>query len=517
MWDRVRRAIAHEPFRRLSHDPEVTVPNGMLCQSMHVGGFVGDRRPILGGKKSQYYLHSLPTAKAEIDTLLDLGVRSVYLQLQTERADKPYYAIIDEFARVVRDLRETFGRDLTIAVDPQGICMGKDLRWGARDSEGRIDPELTLDILAEAAFRMAQAGMDAFTVIGRANYEAAVARRAIDLHDPAIELWSFSTNSETPNAYFDVTAYDVAKAQTGQKIIVGNTVEMVIRGLMDVVEGVDVMLQKPVENIYILSTMRDLLDGRLDLTELLGRERVQKLAADNRGPVRGRRVLDGGGQGAPRQGRDRVLRGLRHLFDLQDGRGYLQRPADGGDARRALPQRAGGRRRPHESGWWAANMLWFAETRKRLACDNPAAGTGPATTRLAARCASGSPPRPVPSPDPLRWRASMTRPRNAARAARVRCRRSVHGSGEQSGPRPASPRRGCSTTRSSWVTCDTGRRRRPGAGADPGRDRSRSARRRLVLLRARLPAGGEARAPAAAAGRSAAVHPGRACSPSAGA
>lgn len=365
MWDRVRRAIAHEPFRRLSHDPEVTVPNGMLCQSMHVGGFLGDRRPILGGKKSQYYLHSLPTAKAEIDTLLGLGVRSVYLQLQTERADKPYYAIIDEFARVVRDLRETFGRDLTIAVDPQGICMGKDLRWGARDSEGRIDPELTLDILAEAAFRMAQAGMDAFTVIGRANYEAAVARRAIDLHDPAIELWSFSTNSETPNAYFDVTAYDVAKAQTGQKIIVGNTVEMVIRGLMDVVEGVDVMLQKPVENIYILSTMRDLLDGRLDLTELLGRERVQKLAADNP-------VLFEGDVFSTAEAKARLARaglgsyevsGTYSIFKMVEDTYsdpltvamldelYRNALAAGGDRMKRLVGR---------------NMLWFAETRKRL-------------------------------------------------------------------------------------------------------------------------------------------------------
>jgi len=125
------------------------------------------------------------------------------------------------------------------------------------------------------------------------------------------------------------------------------------------------MLQKPVENIYILSTMRDLLDGRLDLTELLGRERVQKLAADNP-------VLFEGDVFSTAEAKARLARagigsyevsGTYSIFKMVEDTYsdpltvamldelYRNALAAGGDRMKRLVGR---------------NMLWFAETRKRL-------------------------------------------------------------------------------------------------------------------------------------------------------
>ncbi len=281
IYKRLSAVIGTQPFRRLSNEPEVQVSCDRLCQSLHINRFTGPARAILGGDKSHYYMHSVQSVQQEIEALLKLGISSVYLQLQPSEPGLPYRAIIDHFAATVHAIRHSYGTKLFMVVDPQGICMGEDLRWGARTASGTIDPEQTLDLLAEGAHCLAQSGIDAMVTIGRANFEAAVARSGLDRFDPSIELWAFSTNSETPNAYFDVTAKDISKAETHQKLIVGNNSEMFLRALLDVAEGVDVVVQKPVENLQILFGMRQLIDGTLPIESVLSDPRVQRLIEAN--------------------------------------------------------------------------------------------------------------------------------------------------------------------------------------------------------------------------------------------
>jgi porphobilinogen synthase len=281
-WEQVRRALKHEPFRRLSHTPELSeVPLDVLCQSMHIARPHGDARRLLGGARTGYYQHSLASSYAEIDELIDLGIRSLYLQLYPDPYDGPERAIAHHTA-VTAELRRRYGSGLTLAVDTAGLCMGTDLRWGVRDVRGEIDAESTLDVLATAAAEVAQAGADAVVTVGRVNFEAQVARAAIDRVRPEVQLWAFSTNSETPNAYFETTAVDPSKALTGQKLLVGNGTEMTLRALRDCHEGVDVLIQKPMENLAVLAELRSIADSDPAREAFLARPRTRDLIQANR-------------------------------------------------------------------------------------------------------------------------------------------------------------------------------------------------------------------------------------------
>ncbi len=280
-YEQITRGLAKEPFRRLSHELELpAVPVGLLCQSVHIDRPAGEARVLLGGARSAYYQHSTGSAGAEIDELLELGVRSVYLQLYPDEYRGPQQATAHH-AVVTAALRQRYGSDLTLVVDTAGLCMGTDLRWGIRDGRGEIDAESTLDVLATAAAEIAQAGADVLVTVGRVNFEALVARAAIDRIRPTMRLWAFSTNSETPNAYFETTALDPGKAQTGQKLLVGNGTEMVLRALQDCDEGVDVLIQKPIENLAVLAELRAIADSADVRDAFLARRSTRGLMAAN--------------------------------------------------------------------------------------------------------------------------------------------------------------------------------------------------------------------------------------------
>lgn len=242
-----RTGMIRNPFRRPTNEPEISVPIGKLCQSVHIDRLSGTARPALSGKSTTHYYHSVESVEAEIDTLLGLGITSLYLQLYPAEPATPEQAT-DHHSAVVDALRTRYGSELRLVVDTAGPCMGDDLRWGVRGSDGTIDPEASLDTLADTTVKVAEAGADVVATVGRMNFDAAVARAALESVRPGLGLWGFSTNSETPNAYFDVTAEDPLKALTGQKLLVGNGSEMVLRALRNCHEGVDVLLQRPIGN-----------------------------------------------------------------------------------------------------------------------------------------------------------------------------------------------------------------------------------------------------------------------------
>jgi hypothetical protein len=231
---------------------------------MEIDRMAGDPRPVLGGARNVFLRHSLASAGGEIDRLLELGAGRLFLQLQADE-DLPPDAAIERHCAVVRGLRDRYGSALRLAADTAGLCMHHDLRWGVLRPDGALDPEATLEVLATAAGELAQAGIDALVTVGRVNFEARVARAALDAARPGIALWAFSTNSETASAYFSVTANALRRAHTGQKLLVGNAREMLLRALRDIAEGVDVVIQKPVESLHLLGLLRALLDGELDL------------------------------------------------------------------------------------------------------------------------------------------------------------------------------------------------------------------------------------------------------------
>lgn len=280
-FERILEHAQKNPSRRLSNDPEIVIDHQKLCQTIHMSAAESKSRLLLGGVNSGYYLRTLDSAKAEIAELLELGINSVYLQYQAGSPSESPRHRLNNFCRLLNSVREEFKDAINITADPQGICMGSDLRWGVRGTDGTVDPTATLRLLEIVGVGFAQAGIDCMMTIGRVNYESEVARSSLDKVNPKVKLWSFSTNSETPNAYFDVTRHNISKAETRQKILIGNIDEMLLRSLHDISEGVDVVVQKPIDNLQVILALRNLMDGTLKLNEFLERPRVRQLLETN--------------------------------------------------------------------------------------------------------------------------------------------------------------------------------------------------------------------------------------------
>ncbi|MEJ4099488.1 hypothetical protein V5S96_03805 [Corynebacterium mastitidis] len=281
---RVTNAVKASNFRRLTEVNEVSITPSDLIQSMHIGRLNGDSTVLIGNESERYLSHSIDSAKAEIDDLLSMGIRKVYLQLYTDADltfNDAHAEALEHHVAVTSHLQNAYGKDLDIIVDTAGLCMGSDIRWGVRSADHEIDPQATIEFLALAAFQIAQAGASALCTVGRFNHEAEVARAAIDLHNDQIELWAFSTNSETPNAYFDVTSKDMSRPNTGQKLRVGNLDEMLLRAVQDLCEGVTMMLQKPIESRHVLTEMNRILSSEEVFIDWLSQPRIQSYITSN--------------------------------------------------------------------------------------------------------------------------------------------------------------------------------------------------------------------------------------------
>ncbi|HEY2517039.1 MAG TPA: hypothetical protein VGI39_39475 [Polyangiaceae bacterium] len=259
----VRARTRSTPFRRLSDLPEVEISLGTLCQSIHVEGLQGASRLLLGDEAEGYRMHSVQSLRPYLDELRASGIRRIYLGLSSDLPTREYRAKLDSFVEIVRQVRKSAGDEFQLIVDPAGLCMRKDLRWGVTRDDGGVDAEATLALLAHAAVEFAGAGMDALMTIGRVNCEVEVARQALSRVARPVTLLSFSTNSETASAYFETTQHDVSRSRTGQKILVGNGQEMTVRALADFGEGSDVVVQKPIEAFHNLATLRLLASGQL--------------------------------------------------------------------------------------------------------------------------------------------------------------------------------------------------------------------------------------------------------------
>lgn len=266
----VRERLAAASFRRLSHTPEIEIDRSWLCQSLHVDRLDGPSRLLLGDEPEGYAMHSVETAKHLLEQLEQVGVRRVYLNPGAGPQDpRAPAARVEGLVQLVDAVRRAAGPGVELVVDPANLCMGSDLRWGVRRDDGEIDVEATLALLGRAALELAEAGADGLLTIGRINCEVEVVAAALARAPRRCRILSFSTNSETTSAYFEATRHDITRSRTGQKILVGNGNEMIVRGLCDFGEGSDVIVQKPAEAFHELLAFGLLASRRLAVATLV--------------------------------------------------------------------------------------------------------------------------------------------------------------------------------------------------------------------------------------------------------
>lgn len=276
--DTIRSRLASSPYRRLSDSREVEIRTAMLCQSLHVNRLVGEPIRLLGDEAEGYWMHSVDSVGRVLEELDALGIRRVYLGFIAESPGLAPRKALDAFVQIVERVRRATGSSFQLIVDPAGLCMRQDLRWGVTAQGGDIDVEGTAELLAQAAVEFAEAGVDALMTIGRLNCEVEVVRKALSRCSRRVEVMSFSTNSETTSAYFDKTRNDITLARTGQKILVGNGHEMTLRALGDFGDGADVIIQKPIEATHNLVMLRMLAAGQMSLSRYIeGTTEVRRL------------------------------------------------------------------------------------------------------------------------------------------------------------------------------------------------------------------------------------------------
>lgn len=266
----IRSKLNLEPFRRLSHRAETVIEPGKLCQAFHINRMEGDPKLILGDAEGGYYMHSVESVKPYVQRMLGQEIKRVYLGTDAVIGENgSYLNKLDHFANILMSLRRIVGDEVEIMVDPAGLCLRNDLRWGVTAEDGGINAEATLALLGQAAVTFEACGANALLTIGRANCEVEVVKKALEARERSLKVMSFSTNSETTSAYFEVTKNDILRSRTGQKILVGNFEEMIVRAICDFAEGSDVIVQKPVESLHIPAILRMLSQGLISVDSLV--------------------------------------------------------------------------------------------------------------------------------------------------------------------------------------------------------------------------------------------------------
>lgn len=265
------------PYRRLStvkqRDTDIDISD--LAQMVHVS-LGADKKDTFGGKMTQYTPLQLDSAVKHINVLAADGIRKIYLQYLPSEGILSVDRKIEEFAEILEKIKQECPLS-SVIIDPIGICIQNDLRWGIRrPGTNEIDSLETLDLLAKAISKLSQSGADGFLTLGRINYEVQIASLVLEKEAHKPKIFSFSTNSETAFAYFNKVVNDPEKANTGQKIFVGNHDEMIARVLIDIHEGANVILQKPIENFAMFAILSNIQGHRPAFDSCLERPKIKQ-------------------------------------------------------------------------------------------------------------------------------------------------------------------------------------------------------------------------------------------------
>jgi delta-aminolevulinic acid dehydratase/porphobilinogen synthase len=278
----INESIKAAPFRRLSDDHEVAINADILCQSFHLNSLTGPSKLILGDESGGYHMHSVESVMPKIDNMRKLGINKIYLGTDSViGGGGSYLHKLESFSEILQSLRNKVGKDLEILIDPAGLCLRKDLRWGVTAEDGTISAVNTLSLLAQAAISFADAGANSLLTIGRTNCEVATVKKALEKANKELSILSFSTNSETTSAYFETTQHDILRSRTGQKILVGNIEEMIIRAVIDFGEGSDVIVQKPIEAFQLPAILNLISTGVIDIDLLIAKSQKMQELLDN--------------------------------------------------------------------------------------------------------------------------------------------------------------------------------------------------------------------------------------------
>ncbi|MGB1582334.1 MAG: porphobilinogen synthase [Solirubrobacterales bacterium] len=249
---RLRRLRATQGIRSLVRETDVT-PAHLIAPIFVVGG-EGRREPVEVMPGVERFSPDL--AAIEAAELEALGVAGVLLFGVPDDKDEIGSSAWDPDGPVQRatELIKNLTSELTVVTDVCLCAYTTHGHCGVIGSDGRIDNDETLELLARTAISHAAAGADAVAPSDMMDGRVGVLRSALDADDfeaTAIIAYSAKYASAFYGPFRDAagsapaTGPDLPDDRRGYQMDPANAREAVREALLDVEEGADIVMVKP--------------------------------------------------------------------------------------------------------------------------------------------------------------------------------------------------------------------------------------------------------------------------------
>lgn len=285
-WDQRRTS------RRLTQDFEVEVSADKLSQPIDVDVYLqGDTTRDMKNM-DDYPYRSVENSIEFIKELRSHGIYSITLRLVGKPSDNRWdiYDVLKDHVDAFKTIRARYPKGtLHITVDPFSIGLNEDGTWGIKHSSGQLDYLQTIELISNITLSFSQAGTDSILTLGRIEGEVEVTKRVLEKVGADTTITSFSQNTETKNAYMYLENTP-ARLDTGQKILVGNITEMNLHTLIDIYEGTNTVIVKPIENFHLITFTSLFLKDKYKIIDFLTTEKVKKALSSH--PSMREKVVD---------------------------------------------------------------------------------------------------------------------------------------------------------------------------------------------------------------------------------
>lgn len=233
--------------------------------------------------------HTLASLRAEVSSLVDLGVPGVILFGVPQEKDEFGSGAWDPNGIVqiaLRELRDTFGERIVLITD---LCLDEYTshgHCGVVDRHGNVDNDATLDLYANVAVAQATAGADIVAPSGMMDGAVAAIRDALDddeFVDTAIMAYSAKYASALYGPFRDAVDVTIENGgdRRGYQQDPANARESLEEIRLDLLEGADIVMVKPAMSyLDVIARARQEVDVPMAAYHVSGEYSMVKAAAE---------------------------------------------------------------------------------------------------------------------------------------------------------------------------------------------------------------------------------------------
>ncbi|GAA5557105.1 hypothetical protein Asch01_01823 [Acinetobacter schindleri] len=262
--------------RRLNEGLEVSIENKNLVQAVDVNITFNPEDSAKTKGLPGYMTYGWKKACEEINLIYELGVETIALRFVSKLNDiEQSFSIFEE---QLRNIIQNINSEIKLIVDPFGLALTEDGKWGVQNTYNKFDYTLTCELLEKIGETLSLNKVFGVVTLGRIPAEVIFTKKGIQKAGNFTKIFSFSQNSETSTAYVYL---DEPAKQTQQKILPGNFKEMTLWALIDIWCGSDYCIIKPLESYHLMSDLNNLMKDFAAIKDFLLNEKTIKIYENN--------------------------------------------------------------------------------------------------------------------------------------------------------------------------------------------------------------------------------------------